>query len=257
MSEDATCNVICLKWGTRYPAAYTNTLYRSVKKHLHRPFRFVCVTDDPTGLDEGIDAQPFPPTPGYKTEKAWPGIFSKLAITQDGFANLKGPTLFLDVDVVIMDDIDCFFDYKPGENCIIHNWIEWHKTLFRKRPEIGNSSIYRFEAGKSGYIYDTFIREFDRAHDKTQFPTEQAFLTYAMKQKGVNWWPYDWAQSYKRCCRPIFPLNLFVAPKPPKTKILVFHGNPDPDQAVVGFDDGKAHHKTLPAPWIEDYWKLS
>ena len=56
MSEDATCNVICLKWGTRYPAAYTNTLYRSVKKHLHRPFRFVCVTDDPTDLDEGIDA---------------------------------------------------------------------------------------------------------------------------------------------------------------------------------------------------------
>ncbi|MBQ8376369.1 MAG: hypothetical protein IJX33_04875 [Akkermansia sp.] len=257
MSEDATCNVICLKWGTRYPAAYTNTLYRSVKKHLHRPFRFVCVTDDPTGLDEGIDAQPFPPNPGYKDERQWPGIFSKLAITQDGFADLKGPTLFLDVDVVIMDDIDCFFDYKPGENCIIHNWIEWHKTLFRKRPEIGNSSIFRFEAGKSGYIYETFIKEFDRAHDKSQFPTEQAFLTYAMKQKGVNWWPYDWAQSYKRCCRPIFPLNLFVAPKPPKTRILVFHGNPDPDQAVVGFDDGKAHHKVLPAPWIEDYWKLS
>ena len=157
------------------------------------------------------------------------------ASSEAGFANLKGPTLFLDVDVVIMDDIDCFFDYKPGENCIIHNWIEWHKTLFRKRPNIGNSSIYRFEAGKSGYIYDTLIREFDRAHDKSQFPTEQAFLTYAMKK--VNWWPYDWAQSYKRCCRPIFPLNLFVAPKPPKTKILVFHGNPDPDQAVVGFFD--------------------
>ena len=104
MNKDATCNVICLKWGTRYPAAYTNTLFRSVKKHLHRPFRFVCVTDDPTGLDEGIDAVPFPANPGYKDEKEWPGIFSKLAITQDGFANLEGPTLFLDVDVVIMDD---------------------------------------------------------------------------------------------------------------------------------------------------------
>lgn len=254
MSEQTTCNVICLKWGTRYPAAYTNTLYRSVKKHLHRPFRFVCVTDDPTGLDEGIDAQPFPPNPGYKDPDDWPGIFAKLAILQDGFANLQGPTLFMDVDVVIMDDIDCFFDYKPGENCIIHNWIEWHKTLFRKRPNIGNSSVFRFEAGKSGYIFDTFIREFEAAHDHKKYPTEQAFLTYAMKQ--VNWWPYEWVQSYKRGCRPIFPLNLFVAPKPPKTRILVFHGHPDPDQAVVGFDDGKMRHKVLPAPWIEDYWKL-
>ena len=134
MSEETTCNVICLKWGTRYPAAYTNTLYRSVKKHLHRPFRFVCVTDNPEGLDEGIDAQPFPPDPEPDGNHGWPNIFAKLAILQDGFANLKGPTLFLDVDVVIMDDIDCFFDYKPGENCIIHNWIEWHKTIFRKRP---------------------------------------------------------------------------------------------------------------------------
>ena len=151
MNQDATCNVICLKWGTRYPASYTNTLYRSVKKHLHRPFRFVCITDDPTGLDEGIDIEPFPADPGVITK--WPDIYVKLLVFQDGFANLKGPTLFMDVDVVIMDDIDCFFDYKPGENCIIHNWIEWHKTLFRKRPAIGNSSIFRFEAGKSQYIY--------------------------------------------------------------------------------------------------------
>lgn len=254
MSENPTYNVICLKWGTRYPASYTNALYSSVRKHLHRPFRFVCVTDDATGLDENIDAQPFPANPDPSGTSKWPNIFSKLAILQDGFAQLKGPTLFLDVDVIIMDDIDCFFEYKPGENCIIHNWIEWHKTLFRKRPDIGNSSIFRFEAGKSGYIYDTFIREYDEATDPTKYPTEQAYLTHAMKK--VNWWPSDWAMSYKRVCRPWFPFNLFVAPKAPKTKILVFHGQPDPDQAIVGYNDGKAHHKILPAPWIETYWQL-
>ena len=46
MSTDASVNIICLKWGTRYPARYTNILYASVKRHLHRPFRFVCFTDD-------------------------------------------------------------------------------------------------------------------------------------------------------------------------------------------------------------------
>ncbi len=244
------CNIICLKWGTRYPASYTNTLYHSVKRHLKRPFRFLCVTDDPTGLDEGIDTHTFPENPGY--EGKWPNIFSKLAILQDGFAGLQGPTLFFDVDVVIMDDIDCFFDYEPGRCCIIHNWIEWHKTIFRKRPNIGNSSVFRFDAGKSGYIFETFLREFKEANDPTLYPTEQAFLTHAMKDPV--WWPEDWVQSFKRSCRPVFPLNLLIPPSRPSTRVLVFHGAPDPDEAVVGFKGKKLHHRTLPAPWIKDDW---
>ena len=43
-------NILCLKWGTRYGADYVNYIYRGVKAHLNRPFRFVCVTDDPSGL---------------------------------------------------------------------------------------------------------------------------------------------------------------------------------------------------------------
>lgn len=251
MIKKPECNVICLKWGMRYPASYTNILYHSVKRHLSRPFRFLCVTDDPSGLDEGIESHPFPNNPGYEK---WPNIFSKLAILQDGFADLEGPTLFLDVDVVIMQDIDCFFDYMPGRNCIIHNWIEWHKTLFRKRPAIGNSSIFRFDAGRSGYIFETFVREFEAANDHSRYPTEQAFLTHAMK--NPCWWPEEWVKSFKRTCRPVFPLNLLKAPARPDTKILVFHGNPDPDQAVDGFRGKKVHHRVLPAKWILDDWHV-
>lgn len=251
MSEAPSCNIICLKWGTRYPASYTNILYHSVKRHLHRPFRFLCITDDPTGLDEGIDTTPLPENPGYP-EGQWPNIFCKLAMLKDGFGNLQGPTIFMDVDVVIMGDLDRFFDYEPGKNCIIHNWIEWHKTIFRARPNIGNSSVFRFEAGKSGYIFETFLREFEEANDQSKYPTEQAFLTHAMKE--VCWWPEEWVRSFKRTCRPVFPLNLFCTPKKPDTSILVFHGAPDPDQAVAGFEGKKLHHKTLPAPWILDDW---
>lgn len=251
MSATTQRNIVCLKWGTRYPAQYTNILYRSVLRSTTHPVRFVCVTDDPTGLDEGIDAQPIPPNPGYPEDR-WPNIFLKLAILQDGYANLEGPTLFMDVDVVIMGNIDAFFEYAPGENCIIHNWIERHKTIFRKRPNIGNSSIFRFEAGKSGYIYQDFLDHFDEANNTAIYPTEQAFLTHAMKH--VKWWPEAWVASYKRRCRPAFPFNLLHPPKEPKTKILVFHGNPDPDQAIAGFKGKKMHHFTLPAPWIEKYW---
>lgn len=249
--ENALLNVICLKWGTRYGSHYVNKLFAGITRNLHRPFRFVCVTEDPAGLTAGIETVPLPPAPS--TSIPWPNVFMKLLVTADGFANLKGPTLFLDVDLTIISDIGCFFDYLPGKNCIIHNWIEKRKTLFRKAPDIGNSSIFRFEAGQSQYICDTFLREIDRATDHTQFRTEQAFLTYAMQER--YWWPDTWARSFKRHSMWAFPLNLVLRPTlPTETKILVFHGQPDPDDAIKGYAGKYVNQHSLPAPWIARYW---
>jgi hypothetical protein len=247
-------NIICMKWGTRYPAHYVNVLFRSIGRHLSRPFRFVCLTDDSDGLLDGIETAPFPENPGVKRSK-WPNVFLKLVMTRDGFLDLAGPTLFLDLDLVVLDDIDEFFKYRPGKNCIIHNWSERRKRIFRPRPEIGNSSIFRFEAGRSQYIYETFLREIDRAEDRSIFVTEQHFLTYAMKER--YWWPESWVRSFKFDCRPVFPLNLVKAPAKPKgAKFLVFHGQPDPHDAVEGFRGKRLHHRVKPIPWVADHWKL-
>lgn len=251
---DERVNIICMKWGTRYPTQYVNILFKSIQRNLSRPFRFLCITDDTTDLIDGIETAGFPENPGI-TQSPWPNVFLKLVMTRDGYENLEGPTMFLDLDLVVLDKIDCFFDYKPGKNCIIHNWWERRKQILRTRPEIGNSSIFRFEAGKSDYIYQTLLAEMDRAQDRSIFQTEQAFLTYAMKER--HWWPEEWVRSFKFNVRPPFPLNLVTAPKKPKgAKFLVFHGQPDPDDAVNGYEGKKIHHRVLPAPWVQEYWKL-
>lgn len=247
-------NVICLKYGTRYPANYVNILYRSVCRNLNRPFKFHCCTDDPTGIDPEVHVFDFPENPGLKTH--WPHVLSKLMLTRDGCGGLSGPTLFLDLDVAITGDIGCFFDFEPGRNCLIHNWVNWRKQVLGHRPHVGNSSIFRFEAGqKSDYIYQTFLKEMSRAEDTSIFNTEQAFLTYAMKD--VVWWPDEWVRSFKWHLRPIFPLNQFKPPQLTENcRILVFHGRPDPDEAIRGYRGKTARHSTLPAPWIADHWKL-
>ena len=246
-------NILCLKWGTRYPALFVNRLYAGAKRHMERPFRFVCATDDPSGLDKGIEAAPFPePPPGWK--RRWPHIFAKLAVFRDGFAGLEGPTLFLDIDQIITGGIDCFFDWKPGSFCMIRNWIELRKRIFRAPPKIGNSSCFRVEAGKSGYIWEKFLEEQDLALDQRLYRTEQAYMTHAAGK--VEWWPADWVRSFKRSCARTFPLNLFLPPKfVPGTRILCFHGNPDPDQAVAGFKGRHLNATTLPAPWVADLWE--
>lgn len=252
-STDQPVNIICLKYGTRYPASYVNKLHAGVKRHLKRPFVFHCVTDDPTDLNSEVRVIPFPENPGIKCW--WPHILVKLMLTQDGFGGLSGPTLFLDVDIVIMDSMDSFFDYEPGRFCIIHNWVNLRKRMLGRRPAVGNSSVFRFDAGPaSDMIYQTFLAEMERAEDTSIFNTEQAFLTYAMKDPV--WWPDSWVRSYKWNCRPTFPMNLFKVPQAPEgCKILVFHGKPDPEEAVAGYKGKKPHHRVLAADWILEHWK--
>jgi hypothetical protein len=244
-------NVLCLKWGTRYSPDYVNILFRAVERNLSRPFVFHCCTDDSSGLEKGINVIPFPENPGVK--RGWPDILVKLAVLRDGFGGLSGPTLFLDLDVAITGSIDAFFDYHPGKFCIIHNWVNWRKSLLGRRPDVGNSSVFRFESGKTGYAYETFVREMDRAEDRAQFNTEQAFLTYALG--NPVWWPEEWVRSYKWNCRPTFPANLLRAPQlPAGCRILVFHGRPDPDEAIKGFRGKRLYHHMRPAKWLADFW---
>ena len=42
-------NVLCMKWGNKYPADYVNRLYSMVARNMQRPFRFICLTEDSVG----------------------------------------------------------------------------------------------------------------------------------------------------------------------------------------------------------------
>lgn len=256
-------NILTLKWGDRYSAEYVNRIYRGVRTHLKRPFRFVCATDDATGLVEGIETAELPDKPAELTKlygyvnKGWPMIYVKLCIFRKGFAGLEGPTLFLDIDQIITGDLDRFFDYRPGEFCIIRNWIELRKRLFRKVPFCGNSSCFRFDAGeKSDYIYRKFLEEIDFALDDEKFTTEQAYMTHAVGFDRVNFWPDNFVRSFKRSCTWPWPLNHFLEPRfNPDTGILCFHGHPSPTEAIEGYRGGRLNTWTRPCGWVRELWE--
>ena len=60
MPQEITPVVACLKWGKGYPTVYTNVLYRALTDLIDSAFRFVCITDHPHGLDEGIETIELP-----------------------------------------------------------------------------------------------------------------------------------------------------------------------------------------------------
>ena len=105
--------------------------------------------------------------------------------------------------------------------------------------------------GECDHVLDRFIK--DPGHAYNDYPTEQAFMTDCMRDQKV-YWPEDWVHSFKYHCKPVFPLNLVRPPRvKPGIRILVFHGRPNPDEAILGYR-GKLRHTTRPAPQLAVDW---
>jgi len=235
--------VMCMKWGTKYGPEYVNRLYAMVRRHLEGEFRFVCLTDDTHGVRSEVTCLPIPALalPEGIPERGW----KKLTSFEADLYGLRGTALFLDVDVVIVDDITSFFEH-PGRFLIIHDWKRpWRIT--------GNSSVYRFELGAHADVLQHF-----RAHHaqvRRDFRHEQAFLSDFLHRQGVlEYWPAEWCASFKYHCIPRWPSNYWREPAvPPGTRIVIFHGEVNPPDALAGRRNRRLRF-IKPATWVARHW---
>ena len=236
--------VLCKKWGTKYGPEYVNRLYAMVVRHLKGPFEFICLTDDQQGIRDEVRCMPIPSLalPAGIPERGW----TKLTTFEADLHGLRGTALFLDLDVVIVDDITPFFE-APGEFLIIHDWKRpWRIT--------GNSSVYRFELGAHADVLAEFRAT--QAEVRARLRNEQAFLSEAMHRQGrLRYWPHDWCASYKYHCIPPWPTNYWREPVlPAGARIIVFHGEVNPPDAIAGRRN-RALRVVRPAAWVAQHWQ--
>lgn len=236
-------NVICIKWGTKFGPEYVNRLYKMVEKNLSLPHRFVCFTDNSTGIDKEIEIRPLPE---LNDDGIPDRMWKKLGLFANPLADLEGTALFLDLDIVIRESLDPFFEIE-GSFLIA-------KDYDFPRDIIGNSSVYRFEIGRHADIIENFYNE--GKDIRQRYKNEQAFLSYQMDKKGLlKYWPKNWVVSFKRQCLSKFPLCWLIAPREPyEAKIVIFHGKPNPDQALRGYFGKGGFRYIKPTKWIEKYW---
>lgn len=246
-------NVLCMKWGRAYPAAYVNLLCRAVAARLRRPHRFVCLTDDPSGIEPPAETFPIP-LGGLPDERVRNGGWLKLAVFRAGLHDLEGPVLFLDLDVLVTGALDPFFEHDPDRRLlIIRDWLPRGQRLYRRRGRIGNSSVFRFVAGGQAQILERF--EADPAAAFASFRNEQRFLS--AHAEDLAWWPEAWCRSYKRHCRMPFPLSAFLRPRiPAGARVVAFHGWPKPhDLAGPDTPAPLPDRPARPVSWVADYWR--
>lgn len=239
-------NIITYKWKkdgyrSKFEGWHVNALFEQCKLHVHVPFKFWLVTDDPTGVDPAISVIPLwaNPAPHYAVgEFDRPNCFYRLKMFSKEFQDLMdGPIMSLDLDTVITGDIthlitqDEFTIWCPdgermpcnGSLVYFHN-TERTKKLWEKfdPSRIDPDYSLRREEGK-------FVGS-DQAWIATNLLPEDKF--YGIK---------DGVYSF-RC---------HLLPKggrlPHDAKIVFFHGKYDPwDEALwKKYPWIKTHYLTL------------
>lgn len=244
-----TVNVLCIKWGNKYGPDYVNKLYSMVSRNLTLPFRFVCLTDNPEGISPQIEVKDIPKVGFEDFDRRLPWTFAHGWLKVTSFAkplyDLSGPTLFIDLDVVIVDNIDCFFE-PDGEFRVIKEWD--------KSDETGNTSVYRFTIGAHPDLIENLKTNKDAVLRKVR--NEQEYVTGTLAEQGkLKYWPAEWCVSFKRHCMPRGIMGWFKpAAIPPGAKIIAFHGKPNPDDVIAG-RSGKWYRRVLPVQWVAEHWR--
>ena len=247
-----------MKWGDKYGSDYVNRLYQMVKRNITPPFKFVCYTDNKVGIDSNIEVYDMPRFDAAHLQTK--GAYQKKTLCRSGLEPFKDGErfLFLDLDIVIMKNIDCFFEYLPNEDFIIcYNWT-------RGNGKIGNSSVTMFRSGSLDYIISDLEKDFINYQNKFGTASQEYLSSKVIEKFGkLNFWPEEWCKSFQYHCLPNRLLRLFfTSRKPPEqTRILLFHGRVNPPDAIQGIWPGdfawwKKWYKSLrPVPWLKEFWE--
>jgi len=210
--------IVCIKYGTKYSSEYVNKLYYMSQRYCNYDYEFVCITDNKEGLDSNISAM------SLNTHDDIHGWWYKTFLFNPEY-DLKGSILFIDLDVVIINDLNKFFDHVPDNFCISRGFSKNNKNGM-------NSSCFRFNAGTHKFIYDDFMK--DRTNIMKRLHGDQDWIQE--KVTDFNFWPDNWLMSYKWDMNKYSKVNYENS-----TSIAVFHGEPKPHE--------------LDTTWIKEHWR--
>ena len=149
---------------------------------------------------------------------------------------LPGITLYMDLDVVITGNIDCFYSHEPQvEFCGMND--------FNPVSGVWNSSIMRFKQNTlHGRIWHKFMS--NRPEYLRKFPGDQNLISdFLLNTPGTSSFPDSWTQSYKWYDRSgtRYSKQDWTYEHNGESLVTVFHGQPNPHESDM--------------EWIKNAWK--
>ena len=230
-------NFACVFYGDKYskpataPWSYVTNLYNMVQRNLTIPHRFICFTDN-TIIHKRKEFQNTNIEFRKFKRHDFEGWFNKLQLFSPQ-SELEGDTLYMDLDVVIMKNIDEMATIGESKNFVGMNDFNPSSGLF-------NSSVMRFNNKYHHVIWDKYIAN----RGNYQMPGDQDIISAIIKShKDTLSFPDSWTQSYKWFNREgkRYHIDKMTYEKDLNAKVCVFHGNPNPHESTQ--------------EWVKELWK--
>lgn len=211
---------VCLKAGPMYGAEYVNILHDMVQRNLPlgQAGRFVCITDDPAGLDSGIETMALP----WDLERWW----GKLWMFKRGLFADGSRMIFMDLDTCIVGGLDQIIQYS-GPFATLRDFVH--------SDRLGPAIIAWEAGGEASRIWDEW-----EAAGKPRNPGGDLWWINQIDggkfaenaDKLQDLFPGQFC-SFKLHAQPVFPMGV---------KVVCFHGEPRPHNCGV--------------EWVKYCWKV-
>lgn len=250
-------NVCAVNWGNKYSVDYTQRLYNMVKRNTTYEFNFYVLTDDVTRYDK------LPHINAVEIDTDDTSWWCKMLMFKPGMLP-PGEYLYLDLDVVILQEIDSLFEHKGFG--IIRDFIRPDEGILDGKEY--NSSLMRFNTTQCAGIYQYYNS------NKKSWLEYQKQVHFFGDQNVIS----SYMNHYPDFCNP-FPDNEISSFKKgnvrgatagdrsewfgrhptPDVKVVVFHGDPSPAEILGNSKKflvkGDKFCPSETIQWIENNWK--
>ena len=256
-------SIVCWRWKTpdidsaknriSYSANHVNIFASMISRHVSIPYEIVCITDDPTGIDNSIKTIPI-----WDDLKEYGMCYRRLKIFSKKMKkHLGSKFISIDLDCVILSDITdllksdddfkiwqsnasstkyCGSMFMAKTGAMNYLWDDFDVNQLEYRDVKCSNS---FTGSNKRYVYSS---AYDAGYT---VGSDQAYLAYKLYPKFPVWNRKDGVCNFrvdlmvreKRKRRPILPLD--------QAKIVFFPGKYDPSNPAL----------QVQYPWIKEHWK--
>jgi len=212
------------------PSRYVNNLYYGVDRFAHRPFKFICFTNETLDLDKNIEVRPFP----FISKD---GVLPRMYMFSREAGLFGHQVLCLDIDIVIVNSLAKLMDYK-GLFCSRSNFGD-------DRIPDGDIMSFRADEESENVFWNPLIEDVPAAEAFAK-GRERFWLWKCVQNRDWALWDDiapDSVVSYKKH-------KVYRTGRIPKgASIVSCHGVPRPHEIVE-----KAERGDRVSKWITKYW---